>query len=582
MSDKREAWRPTLSPRANSVNAGVNQPSEATRGAAQHAFNAGLTTSNTSSTVKAISSGARSAAAAAGNAQKPAITSAPGHNATNTTSASFAVAAYARGRPSPSVERQSSTAGLLFRPTLSPMGLPDTQSGALPDSSAQQAARMASKSRSPARRTAYSPSPQDKVSMPQDRSALAAGKLASLRSHQDPSGTPSSHSQISIPTVEQPAPKVKQINYLPKKPSAQAQQGPISDKLAGAAAAQAAAKHAQPQAIAISPRIETREDFPVPTNQSFSSDRSTMGGSLEAISTKSPFASPTESGESSALDDSTRYANNQQRSAPIPTRSTRRGSPGTVASSSGANITDYRIGLTEKSLADAIVAGSLASSRASSPTKIDASLAASRRSRSHSSLALVPHHFLHHERASDLHTKTSLAPSRNLKHTLRKRPEHQEEDEDEITKRGRKHFMRKHPHKHHEGDRKRWRDKVTERERRRYEGVWAANRGLLTFWEENPTYGEDWKRSPEYDLVVNVVVRDIWERSRLPKDVLEEIWDLVATSEDAQALQRDQFVVGLWLIDQRLKGRKLPVRVSSDVWNSVRHTQGVTISRRPY
>lgn len=112
--------------------------------------------------------------------------------------------------------------------------------------------------------------------------------------------------------------------------------------------------------------------------------------------------------------------------------------------------------------------------------------------------------------------------------------------------------------------------------------MWAANRGLFTFWEEEPAFGESWNRGPEYDVVVNVAVRDIWERSRLPRDVLEEIWDLVATSGDAQALQRDQFVVGLWLIDQRLKGRKLPLRVSSDVWNSVRHTQGVKIKRKPY
>ena len=82
-------------------------------------------------------------------------------------------------------------------------------------------------------------------------------------------------------------------------------------------------------------------------------------------------------------------------------------------------------------------------------------------------------------------------------------------------------------------------------------------------------------------MVVNVVVRDIWERSRLPKDALEEIWDLVASNEQAMALRRDEFVVGLWLIDQRPKGRKLPPRVSQSVWGSVRHTQGVKVSRKP-
>jgi hypothetical protein len=31
----------------------------------------------------------------------------------------------------------------------------------------------------------------------------------------------------------------------------------------------------------------------------------------------------------------------------------------------------------------------------------------------------------------------------------------------------------------------------------------------------------------------------------------------------------------MWLIDQRLKGRKLPVKVGSSVWNSVRGIYGM-------
>jgi hypothetical protein len=133
---------------------------------------------------------------------------------------------------------------------------------------------------------------------------------------------------------------------------------------------------------------------------------------------------------------------------------------------------------------------------------------------------------------------------------------------------------------HHEGDRRRWRDKVTERERKRYEGVWAANRGLLLDYDlddfelEHRTDG-----TPAMDLVVNAVTREIWERSRLPGDVLEEIWDLVG-QPGLKALSREEFVVGLWLIDQRLKGRKLPVKVSQSVWSSVRHTIGVKISSK--
>ena len=78
------------------------------------------------------------------------------------------------------------------------------------------------------------------------------------------------------------------------------------------------------------------------------------------------------------------------------------------------------------------------------------------------------------------------------------------------------------------------------------------------------------------------MVRDIWSRSRLNNDVLEEAYNLVeAKGGDyanepgskhgrvAGSLRKQEFVVGLWLVDQRLKGRKLPIRVSDSVWHSV-------------
>ena len=71
-------------------------------------------------------------------------------------------------------------------------------------------------------------------------------------------------------------------------------------------------------------------------------------------------------------------------------------------------------------------------------------------------------------------------------------------------------------------------------------------------------------------------MRDIWSRSRLPDHVLEEVWELVDRSK-VGALDREEFVVGMWLIDQRLKGRKLPVKVSGSVWNSVRGIYGVKV-----
>lgn len=131
--------------------------------------------------------------------------------------------------------------------------------------------------------------------------------------------------------------------------------------------------------------------------------------------------------------------------------------------------------------------------------------------------------------------------------------------DDEVEYKRKNILMRKHPHKHHEGDR------VTERERRRYDGVWAANKGL-------------WMDAGSSDSVLNLVVRDIWSRSRLPNDVLADIWDLVDT-QGGDRLKRDEFVVGMWVIDQRLKGRKLPFMVSESLWNSVRLLHGVKVSR---
>jgi len=137
-----------------------------------------------------------------------------------------------------------------------------------------------------------------------------------------------------------------------------------------------------------------------------------------------------------------------------------------------------------------------------------------------------------------------------------------ESSEDESV--GRKHFLNKHPNKHREGSRKRWRDRVTERERKRYEGVWAANKNIYLPIAVNPSA----PIANSQEDVGSLVVRDIWSRSRLPENVLEEVWDLV-DSRGVGRLSREEFVVGLWLVDQRLKGRKLPQRVSESVWDSV-------------
>jgi hypothetical protein len=241
-----------------------------------------------------------------------------------------------------------------------------------------------------------------------------------------------------------------------------------------------------------------------------------------------------------------------------------------------AQYLDTRTGLTEVSLADAIVASSLASSRAPSPSKKVPAPPPPRRS----SLSLA---LFRHRHSSDTDLPRHGGPHQGMKHTLRRYESDTSSDDDDRRKH--KHFM-KHPNKHHEGSRKRWKDRVAERERKRYEGVWAANKGLFltttntTLPHLHPLPSDE--PTPETaasEIVLDLVVRDIWSRSRLPNEVLAEIWDLV-DRHGLGVLTRDEFVLGLWLIDQKLKGRKLPIRISPTLWASVRHAWGVKVPRR--
>jgi hypothetical protein len=102
----------------------------------------------------------------------------------------------------------------------------------------------------------------------------------------------------------------------------------------------------------------------------------------------------------------------------------------------------------------------------------------------------------------------------------------------------------KHPNKHREGSRQRWKDKVTERERNRYEGVWAANKGMFLTEAFSTSDLEAIHETTPSELVLDLVVRDIWNRSRLPADTLAEIWDLV-DRQGVGTLTLDEFVLGL-------------------------------------
>ncbi|PGG99981.1 hypothetical protein AJ79_08343 [Helicocarpus griseus UAMH5409] len=165
------------------------------------------------------------------------------------------------------------------------------------------------------------------------------------------------------------------------------------------------------------------------------------------------------------------------------------------------------------------------------------------------------------------------SPVKRLRQTMRQEPKPDDEAE-RLKKYQPNRIIKTHPNKHREGDRKRWRDRITEKERKRYEGVWAANRGLLIDAHRQPGASGP---SPR-DMVLNLVVRDIWSRSRLNTEVLRQIWDLVSQVGCAM-LTREEFVVGMWLIDQCLRGRKLPNKVSESVWDSV---QQISASSQGY
>ena len=241
----------------------------------------------------------------------------------------------------------------------------------------------------------------------------------------------------------------------------------------------------------------------------------------------------------------------------------------------------------EDDLANAIVASSLASSRGASPARMDPPPIPPRRTKTgHNHTLSYPYH---HMLPGPVSVSRTPSPAKTgMLRTLRHHEESVSDSEDEYHPYGKhrkKRLVRKHPNKHHEGDRKRWRDAVTERERKRYEGVWAANKGI--HYSFTPDEQRLFQREPAHDRtlemkkavngqVSNLLVREIWSRSRLPRTELEMVWDLV-DHESVGRLYKEEFVVGMWLIDQRLKGRKLPVKVSESVWASVRSLQGIKI-----
>ncbi|KAF7162259.1 hypothetical protein CNMCM6106_009208 [Aspergillus hiratsukae] len=235
---------------------------------------------------------------------------------------------------------------------------------------------------------------------------------------------------------------------------------------------------------------------------------------------------------------------------------------------------DHSSDLGEEALSDAIVASSLAS-KATSAKKVPPPPPPQRQPRTRSLL---------HPHTSNSGSPCSSSPTPSLRYTLRTPTKAGEEELDHHKQR--KHIIHKHPHKHHEGDRKRWQSEVAEKERKRYEGVWAANKGLLIPISNSKGRSSDQETSSDgyppsaSEMVLNIVVRDIWSRSRLPSSILEHIWNLVDRRKIG-LLSREEFVVGMWLIDQQLKGHKLPVKVPDSVWDSVTGVPGIKIPKVP-
>lgn len=241
--------------------------------------------------------------------------------------------------------------------------------------------------------------------------------------------------------------------------------------------------------------------------------------------------------------------------------------------------------MTGDSLANAIVGAHLASRqtsphRSGTPTSLPALPARNPRNHQHTHNPLQ--HWRTRSNSPSKSTESGAAQRISLRTTMRKEASSSSDEGRGKHGKGRKHRFRKHPNKHHEGDRKRWRDTITERERKRYEGLWAANKGLHISVETPKlalASSSSLNTVPTED-VLDLVVRDIWGRSRLPSHVLEEIWDLV-DHRGERRLTREEFVVGTWLVDQCLKGRKVPSRVMDSVWASVK-LMGVKVRKKNF
>ncbi|KAL6940239.1 hypothetical protein ACO0QE_004136 [Hanseniaspora vineae] len=112
---------------------------------------------------------------------------------------------------------------------------------------------------------------------------------------------------------------------------------------------------------------------------------------------------------------------------------------------------------------------------------------------------------------------------------------------------------------------------ITPQEKKRYEGIWVSNRNsYLSLLPPSlkSQYENEVIEEGDEDVILNVLVYEIWSRSHLSPKLLRQIYNMVDLYKDG-LLRRRSFIVGMWLIDQCLYGKKLPPKVDDRVWQSV-------------
>lgn len=211
-----------------------------------------------------------------------------------------------------------------------------------------------------------------------------------------------------------------------------------------------------------------------------------------------------------------------------------------------------------------------------------------------------PEEFEPERRSSSVHTPAPSTPAVQpvkFKTTMRK------------THRKSKVFNEDQPWKNHDDL-----HYISETQRKRYEGLWVSNKGLymdrnvrsLVGVDKDPAPGglqakaphelsekdisevaaklssekvlresaigtdalHDLDQAKPLELIHGAVVKRIWSRSKLSSETLAAVWDLVDWRKDG-TLSKSEFIVGMWLVDQCLYGRKLPKVLNKSIWDSL-------------